>query len=285
MGIEDGLDFNSLERNNYPQEDFMGLTHNEMDALLYQPFDEKSPVRLKEQIADDVLDKIPIFRITEALFEIIRQEGPIKLTKTGALPRKIVTELYDLGYVKDFLIENGYRSLLKQDDWNILSSIKVTIEISFMVRKAKGVLNLTKKTQAIMAQNDRSGLFHLFFKAYTSEFNWGYNDSYTPFPFSQIGWAYSIYLLSMFGEKKEITDFYAEKYLTAFPFMLECFSENLYVPREIQAFGCYNTRLVDRFLDWFGLISITEKPEIFSNEETKIMKSLIFDRVFDVDEV
>lgn len=285
MGIEDGLDFNSLERNNYPQEDFMGLTHNEMDALLYQPFDEKSPVRLKEQIADDVLDKIPIFRITEALFEIIRQEGPIKLTKTGALPRKIVTELYDLGYVKDFLIENGYRSLLKQDDWNILSSIKVTIEISFMVRKAKGVLNLTKKTQAIMAQNDRSGLFHLFFKAYTSEFNWGYNDSYTPFPFSQLGWAYSIYLLSMFGEKKEITDFYAEKYLTAFPFMLECFSENLYVPREIQAFGCYNTRLVDRFLDWFGLISITEKPEIFSNEETKIMKSLIFDRVFDVDEV
>lgn len=51
--------------NNRPEEDFCGLTPNEMHDLLYHTFEPGSPLQIKVIIADNTLNQLPFFRLPE----------------------------------------------------------------------------------------------------------------------------------------------------------------------------------------------------------------------------
>jgi hypothetical protein len=90
---------------NTPLDDFCGMTLNEIRNLLYNPFDKTSPLKINSDIDDDTLNNIPFFRLTEELLKIVQREKHVKLTPLGALPKKVLHELYDhkfITYLKDF---------------------------------------------------------------------------------------------------------------------------------------------------------------------------------------
>jgi len=100
--------------NNAPLNDFCGLSPAEMHHLLYSAYGDKSPLGLRNDIENSTLNEIPFFRMTEEFLKIISREESIKLTPLGALPRKVLHELYNHKFIIEEIIEAGYSKTVER---------------------------------------------------------------------------------------------------------------------------------------------------------------------------
>lgn len=137
MNLSDDIEANILLRNNAPLEDFLGLSATEIHNLLFDTFGDKSPVQFREDIDDKTLDQIPIFRIVEEYLKIIQRDKQIKLTPLGALPKKVMVELYDKRFLLDEYIESGIIKLWKEDDCISIKSASKNHKNGLFLRSAQ----------------------------------------------------------------------------------------------------------------------------------------------------
>ncbi|MFY7652995.1 MAG: hypothetical protein ACOVQE_09835 [Chitinophagaceae bacterium] len=246
------MDINSLLQNNMPIDDFEGLSANLIHQLLYHPFSGNSVVSLKNKIDETALDKIPLFRIVETYLQILQREKTIKLTPLGALPKKFVVEIYQKGFLPEYIIESGLYKLNHENDAISIRSARLTAEIAGIVKKVHGKVSLTKKGETFLLPENRDAFFKLFFEKFTTKFNWGYNDGYENEDLGRFGWAYSFFLLNKYGDEPKEGMFYAKLFYKAFPQLFELETRagndiNLY---------CYITRVINRFMYWFGFVEL-----------------------------
>jgi hypothetical protein len=248
------------EFNDTPQENFMGLTPSQMNGLLYDPLGEGSYIHFRETIVDASLDAIPLFRILEEYLLILRREEQIKLTPLGALPVKILVEVYNKKIMTDELIESGLYKLRKEENCIHISSMRLTAELAGLVRKANGKLHLTKKAEKYMDKGNRVQIFKDFFTAFTCKFAWSYNDGFQPMAkmVAQTEWAFIVYMVhKMAGETKDMA-IYAQKIIEAMPKLLDFF-EGRYSTPEGDLQYCFSTRAFERFQEWFGFVTIEQR--------------------------
>ncbi|GAA3983616.1 hypothetical protein [Hymenobacter antarcticus] len=247
--------------NNAPLASFSGLSPEQMHHLMYDPLGAASPVRLRAELPAAVLDQVPLLRVTEELLRLVQREGHIKLTAGGALPRKYLHELYGHGILPDEFVESGFVKINREIDSSFLHTVHIIATGAGLVKKIHGKLTVTKKGQLLQPPAQRSQLLRLLLEVFTSKFNWGYFDVYgnDESPAGQLAWAYSIYLLARFGSDPRLMEFYADKYLLAFPFIINSVQEVEYMTREAQIRNYYNGRVFFRFARWFGLAHIKER--------------------------
>lgn len=284
MKIPDDIEANFILRNNTPVDDFLGLSPTEIHHLLYDTFGDKSPVQLRDDIDDKTLDQIPLFRIVEDYLKIIQRDKQIKLTPLGALPKKVMVELYDKGYLREELVENGISKLWREDNSISIRSARLTAELAGLVRKVNGKLILTKSANKLLDTNNRLQLFRQFFQAFTNKFLWSFNDGYPEQPIGQLGWAFSVFMLDKFGDQPQTVDFYADKYLKAFPKFITFFQHEYYTTPEQQFTSCYGVRTFERFFLWFGFVTV-EKQKIFLDLDTdKFKRTDLVKSIFKIDD-
>lgn len=166
MKLQDETNTKILYLNNHPLDDFLGLAPIEIHALIYDAFGDKSPVHFQENIDDNTLDKIPLFRIAEDFLKIIQRDKQIKLTPLGALPKKIMVEIYEKRFLLDEDIENGLTKLWKEDDCISIKSARLTFEIAGLVRKYNGKLMLTKTGTELLETKKRPRDFQTIFQSF-----------------------------------------------------------------------------------------------------------------------
>ena len=271
-----------LLRNNIPYDEFFGLTPNEIHNLLYETFGDKSPVQFRNDIDNNTLDQIPLFRIAEEYLKIIHREKQIKLTPLGALQKKVVVEIYDKRILLDEDIERGIIKINREEDWTAIRSARLTTEIAGLVKKTNGKLSLTKSGTKLIQQENRLQLFKLFFQTFTGKFFWGFNDLYTEQPVGQLGWAFSALMLNKFGDQERTPNFYAEHFLKAFPKVITFFNdEHLSANRMFKS--CYGHRTFDRFFIWFGLVTVDKQNTFWDLDKYKLKRTDLLKRVFNFD--
>lgn len=270
-----------LAQNNKPIVDFLGLSANQMHYLLYEPFGRDSPVQFRAESDGATLDKISLFRILEEYLKIIRRDKYIKLTPLGALPKKVMVELYDKRFLLDHHIESGLTKLWKEDDCISIRSMRLTAELAGLVKKTHGKLTLTKKSEKLLDTNDRSQLFRLFFQAFTDKYNWGYNDGYPDQPVGQLGWAFSVLMLHRFGDEPRTSDFYATRYQKAFPHFVRYFDGGFSTPEE-KFRRCYSLRVFERFLFWFGFVEADRQKPFFKSETDTFTRTALLNGIFEI---
>lgn len=253
-----------------------------MRHLLYDTFGDKSPVQLRGEIDDQTLDEIPLFRTVEEYLKIIQRDKQIKLTPLGALPKKVLVELYDKRFLLEEFIENGISELWREQDCLSISSARLAAELGGLVRKANGKLTLTKKATELLKTNKRNQLFRQFFQAFTDKFLWNYNDNYPEQPIGQLGWAFSAMMLDKYGDQQRTVEFYAAKYLRAFPSFITFFRTGYATPEQ-QFSGCYGVRTFDRFFLWFGFVTDDERRSITDLEKSKFKRTDLAQRLFKID--
>lgn len=173
---------------NTPLDDFCGMTLNEIHNLLYSPFDETSPLKINSDIDNDTLNNIPFFRLTEELLKIVQREKHVKLTPLGALPKKVLHELYDHKFIKERFIETGISTLNREHDAISIMTAHYAARISGILKKVKGNLLLTKSGLILLNTENRIDFFLKVLKSYTTQFNWATNDGYSDFQIGQFGW-------------------------------------------------------------------------------------------------
>ncbi len=278
------FDDNETNLLNYrPVEDYFGLTPIEMEYLLYDTFNKNSPLQYSNDLDDNTLNQIPLFRIAEEYLKILQRDKQIKLTSLGALPRKVLVELYDKRILLDEHIEIGITKLWREQDCISIANARFTAELAGLVRKANGKLALTKKGAKLLHPENRIQLFKLFFQTFTEKFLWSSNDGYPEQNIGQYGWAFSIYLLDRFGDQANLSDFYAEKYSKVFPSYISFFKPSYSTP-ERQYTHCYGIRTFDRFLLWFGFVTV-ERQKIYLDLDTdKFTQTDIVKRIFKFDD-
>ena len=238
---------------NTPLDDFCGMTLNEIRNLLYNPFDKTSPLKINSDIDDDTLNNIPFFRLTEELLKIVQREKFIKLTPHGALPKKVLHELYDHKFIKERFIETGISKLNRATDAPSIMNAHHSARVAKLLKKVKGKLLLTKSGMMFLKAEKRKEFFLKVLKSFTTEFNWATNDDYTDFQIGQFGWGYTIFLLYKFGDTEQTKQFYADMFLKAFPKFIEMIpmTEEFNTQKE-DFINCYILRSFERFAEWFG---------------------------------
>jgi hypothetical protein len=276
-------DIDIMLLNNRPVENFLGFTPIEMEYLLYDTFGEKSPLQFSNNLDDNTLNKIPLFCVVEEYLKIIQRDKQIKLTPLGALPRKVMVELYDKKILLDEDIESGITKLWKEQDCISIANARFTAELAGLVRKANGKLALTKKGAKLIQPENRIPLFKLFFQTFTDKLMWGSNDLYPDKTVGQLGWAFSVYMLKKFGEQAHAVDFYAEKYIKAFPNFITFFDQRYTTP-ERQCAHCYGIRTFDRFLLWFGFVTVERQKHYLHKEPDKFTRTDLVNKVFTFEE-
>lgn len=269
--------------NNAPDEERLsGLSPYETHQLIHDPFCDNSPLKFQTNIDFKTLDKVPFFRITEDFLRILYRDKFVKLTPLGALPKKIMVELYAQKFIPEELIESGISKLSREQDSISIQTARFVCEQAGLVKKASGKLTLTKKGEKNLQTENRLDFFKLVYKTFVGKFNWAYHDGYTKEPVSQYGCNFSIYLLHKFGNTKRSTDFYAERYLKVFHKSITFFNEDYSSPQK-QFNSCYELRTFTRFTDWFGFTTSENKRLLESGKVTAtdlLNKIVHFQRVF-----
>jgi hypothetical protein len=218
---------------------------------------------------------IPILNQIKYLTALIDENGEIKLTSRGFLPTHIVKDLYSQGFLKDKYIEKGLLKLYKESDSMTVNLTRILTELAGLVKKSKGKISLTKSCQKILGDNEE--LFRQIFSTFTNKFNWAYYDGYGENQIGQLGYGFSLILLSKYGQEKRLDSFYAEKYFKAYPRLLDSVRPD-YGTLERYSTNCYSDRTFDRFLYFFGLVTIDE-PGIGTDSRTYITKTDLFDKL------
>ncbi|MBI9034585.1 MAG: hypothetical protein JEZ03_08965 [Bacteroidales bacterium] len=272
--IQRQLDKVMHKQNNQGRPDFEGYSPFEMHQILHFTFDSDSPIKL-QTLTDSEYKKIPILNQIKYLTELIHAKGEIKLTNKGFLPTKIVSELYEQGFLKDEYIESNISKLYKETDSMTVNLSRILTELSGLTKKRHGKLSLTKSGEKIISNND--SLLRNILTTFATKFNWAYFDGYGDHSIGQLGYGFSLILLAKYGHEKRLESFYAEKYFKAFPHVLTAIDPT-YGTVESESTRCYSIRTFERFLDYFGIINIDKNGNGFDSIRY-ITKTELFDKI------
>jgi hypothetical protein len=270
--------------NNVPIDDFEGFSSADMNYLVYEPFSSDSPLQLKINISDNILDQIPFLMQIEYLLHKINDLGELKLTAKGYLPTTLVKEIYDLGLIKDEAIEDGITKLYAETSSQPIQLTRMITELARFTKKRYNKLTLTKTWRDKLLKKRRQDIFVQAFSAFAHKFSWGYFDLYSSQATGTVGFAFSLFLLSKYGDKERHVSFYSEKYLKAFPALIELFKDDPWMTDINRSFNsCYSIRTFDRFLDYFNLITIRTDGRHYDDSKKFVKKSPIFDDIITFD--
>ncbi len=265
-----------------PAEDFSGLSHAQVQRLLYGVDEEHSPLRIRPSIDDSTLNAIPFLRLNEEFLKIIQRQKALKLTTTGALPVKVVQELYAQKFITEQIVEAGYSSVRREADSTALQVMHIVSRLSGAIRKEHQKLKLTRKGEKLLKPTERLQLFREIFAAFTQEFSWSYNDRYDDSKIGQFCWGFSVYLLAKFGDIPRASEYYADKYRAAFPFLFQWLPASPFSTPEKDFSRCYSVRTFDRFLEWFGLVKVAHGDLLADKREDPVTRTEVFNKVFDI---
>jgi len=121
----------------------------------------------------------------------------------------------------------------------------------------------------------------LIFKTITTKFNWAYYDGYGDDQIGQLGFGFSLILMSKYGKDEHLDQFYADKYFKAFPDLIESDSLTGFETGDRRSTKCYSLRTFDRFLVYFGLIKIKMAEKSWDSDKF-IIKTQLFDKLIKV---
>jgi hypothetical protein len=273
-----GQEFNSLkevqaladqftqQRNQQPQDDFQGLMSEQVYRMLNFPFDSPQFFSFSKILVSE--PEAPILTLARWIIDAIDKKG-LKATAKGNLPQKLCRNAA-LDFWKGLSDDDIHHRIRvnKEDDFMDLHVTRIILELSGLLRKTKGCFFLTRKYHQFNDQSERAALYPKLFQTCCREFNWGYWDRYPEIPFIQQSFLFTLYLLRKYGDEWKPSGFYVDAFIKAFPMVVDEVESPPYFTAEEEIRNCYGLRVLQRFLQFMGLVSIekipSEKP--FSRE-------------------
>ena len=240
--------------------EFEGYSPIEMKSILYDAFGSNCAVRLND-ISASIAEISPMFLLVKDILERVEKEGELKLTKNLKLPVALVSELYQKGYYKEYMIENGISKLYKEESSFSISLAHILVQESAYCKLRNGKLSLTAYGKKNIANHNLllQGIVKWFFTRY----NWGYFDGHGDEDLAKIGACFSCILVSKYGDSWRKVEFYADKYFTAFPYFNPSHG------------SIYSFRTFDHFMDIFGFIESKWAYSVIKEvKKTELFKSL-----------
>ena len=258
------IDNVSQQYNDKALPEFDGFSPNEMHDLCYGPLNSESTLKLCD-IDDKTIDEIPIMRQAEYLLHEL-EKGEIKLTAIGNLPPRYVQAMYPLG-AKIMEVEKGLTKVRIETDITTVFLTHDMLKHIGLIKERNKIMSLTKAGKTLM--KERFQIWqkiadYMFFKYYTGCFD-GYENQLAGIDNKP----FSVALLIKYGDKERSSEFYADKYFTAFPMLRLNEDDNL----------CYETRAFTRFMHFMGIVEIKEHIIL---DPAIVKKTHLCDKLFEI---
>ena len=251
------------QRNERPLDDFLGLSPNQMQAMLYSPLDAPQLVTFDNSWYPEQSIAIDLFKALVAGVG----DGGIKATARGNLPIKLCREILGCGEHDEL---SRLRRIRSEVEFEKLHTVRLVSDLAGLMKRRKNRFYITQRGRQLSLPENRGDLFHALFRTYVSKFNWGYRNGYPAATFIQTAWLFSLYCLSLFGQQWRSSRFYAEQFAQAFPAAIHEMAEGGYFSPEQQFRTCYATRTLERFVLFWGLAekrtSQPKKPSSYEYE-------------------
>lgn len=264
-------------QNRQARADFEGLSPEQMNSLLYSPFDSPQIVTFPKLL--DVVTAAPLARLFRLLIDALGESG-LKSTSTGNLPRNFCREA-----ALAFHGEEGYREVTRfggintEPDFPELHVTRLVAELAGFVRKYGGKFILGKNCRDLLATEGVQAIYPVLFETFVRQYEWGYQDRYPEFPFIQSSFLFTLLLLTRYGDQWRPDSFYVEHYLQAFPALLRDAPESSYWTHEELVGKCYSLRTLQRFAEFLGLVEIQRIGNRILPDEVKVRKLPLLDQI------
>lgn len=258
--------------------EFEGLSPEQMHGLLYAPFDSPQLATFSPILAV-APDEAPIVRLFTLLMAAIGEEG-LKPTATGNLPRNVCRAIALAFYGEDgYREETRYGGINTEPDFPKLHVTRLIAELAGFVRKYRGKFIAGREYRKLAAGQGMAALYPRLFEAFVRRYEWGYLDRYPELTFIQTSFLFTLRLLSRYGDQWRPESFYVERYLRAFPALLENAPETTYWTPEQIIGRCYSLRTLQRFTEFMGLVEIERIGNKLLPDEIRIRKLALLEAV------
>ena len=265
--------------NSSPLDHFDGLSPEQIHVLLYSPFASGSVLQFRKDM-DVHVDKAPFFKLSEILINEIQQAGRLKLTVNGNLPVRICELLYNQKLINFQYMDFAGR--IREEEIAYLWPLKQYLLDAGIVKKRNNALSLTKNGEKLMKES-ASVRFIQIFNYLANRFHWcNFYELQDDGRYGQMGWAYSLVLLTKYGNHPRKSDFYSLKLIQAFERDLW---DGIHKDKSAEDYHfAYNIRFFECFANWFGLVNIERERDysISYMDQLIIAKSELFDQLFEV---
>ncbi len=266
------------KKNQEPLPEFLDLSPEQMNRLLYRPFKETSDmVTLNRDLSTERILETPIVKETIYFLRRLGELQPLKATASGNLPRAFARELHDR-FPEDPAFSFTVRS--EKDD-NKLLSLRHILEMCGWIKKRTQKFYLTQKGHRLNENGFTPDDFLTLIQTYAQKFNWRFRDLYPELDIIQQAFLFSCYLLYRKARDpihaKELSTFFIQ----AFPAVLRKGEQSklLEDPYELTTRAFY-LRFIERFCEYFGLVRIQRKEKRSFNLDYLIQTTPFFDELF-----
>ncbi|TVR85531.1 MAG: hypothetical protein EA416_16710 [Trueperaceae bacterium] len=247
-------------RNTAPVDDFDGLSPEQMQRLLWSPLEPGSPIAVSQ--VPRVTPPSPLLFLVLDLAQALGDAG-LKATAKGNLPRTYVHEAAaryrDAGWVRsDLDVPERARG---EEDVGDLHVARIVARMAGLITLRSGRWRLTKRYRDTMARHGALGVYGALFEAFVRKYAWNYADLYPEFDIVQRSWGFSLLLLLRYGGEWRPPEFYADRFLRAFPLALDeaedAYADHPWMRDPADAVrDAYTVRALERFAAFLGLVEV-----------------------------
>jgi hypothetical protein len=254
--IDEANQLLSVMMNNFntlPKSPFLGLSPAQIHNILYSPFNLHNDVFIFECQDIHKIKEVPLFKHSLYLLNKMKEEGEIKATQIGNIPRALVREMYH----EFFSNERYARMPNTEDDILAVSRVRHILDIAGLIKKRSNKFSLTKKGENLLQENKWPELFQEVVLTFMNQWNWACGDRYSDLALIQRSAVFNILLIH-----KECQDWTHDKelgqyYLEAFPALINEASD--YFGPEKEIINCFSSRFLSRVCLPLGLLELREE--------------------------
>lgn len=249
------------ERNAAPIEDFDGLSAEGMHRLLYDPFGADAPLVVAD--TPRVPPRSALLHLSLDLIEALGDAG-LKATQRGNLPRAHVLAALERYQAAGWSIEPFLR-VRNEEDFFELHVARLVSRMAGLVTLRSGRWHATRAGRRTLERSGAAGVYAALFRAFVRKYAWNWADLYPRLDIVQASWAFSLLLLRRYGQTWRDSDFYAERFVRAFPLAVDEAADadqHTAWPRNPHAAvrHAYEARVLDRFAAFLGLAEVERRP-------------------------
>lgn len=259
------------DRNNQPHPDFCGVTPTQMANWLYAPFAELQWVSIS---TPDSLSASPVMRyLALILDEAMAQEGSFKATSKGNLPTELVKQASALlpeFAVAQFPVNISISEFAgsNEDKFNALHYTRVLAEISGIIYRRSGRYHIKKSAQKQYQVLGIQAFFKPMLEAATSQYNWGYLDSFEYDVDLRTFWLFMLWRIQSHNSVDQLV----KEVMTAFPDLLLAFLTDDYFSPERNLSMLIESRFIERFLQFWGFVTIDPRRYIDAEPSVRVVQ-------------
>ena len=186
-----------------PQAELGNLSPAAVQRLLDADWEgATSVVQLDETLPLDALGAANTLHDARLLLDLLVEDGPVKATPKGNLPRAVVARFRDRMLAPEATRESWVleKRVVREEDFVRLHHLRVMLEVAGLAQRRKGTFRRTRRGEQLADPAQAGALLARLVRTHFRTFNLAYLDGAGPAPGFQYTIAYTLHRFARIGD-------------------------------------------------------------------------------------